>query len=267
MKNNHALYGFTISSIKTIAPAVAAFSLIAPAQAAVMFSENFNSNTLGANFYGVENSVTTSGGNVGFGGQSSYSGVNTVGTDYHLTDFRAQISVTVALGAVNNQLFFGMGRGLTTPDPGTNFGNPASGPMIYIRHYQMAGGNPINNLTIAMNDENSGGLGASEVLNQSGVGPGFGTYTLQMENIAGMVQFSVNNVAYGPAYDVSSYDFTGQGHIFMGGGEDFEGSITFDNFSVVAVPEPTSALLLLGSGAMLLRRRRRAATQASHSEV
>jgi hypothetical protein len=35
--------------------------------------------------------------------------------------------------------------------------------------------------------------------------------------------------------------------------------LAFDNASLTIVPEPTSALLLLGSGAMLLLRRRRTA--------
>ncbi len=41
--------------------------------------------------------------------------------------------------------------------------------------------------------------------------------------------------------------------------EDSAGSVAIDNFSVQVVPEPTPALLLLGSGAMLLLRRRRTA--------
>jgi hypothetical protein len=256
MKTKHALCGL-LSGLLMLAAGTA------QVHAASMFVENFNSNSLGPNFYLAEGNLITSGGNVGLTwSPSSYGGVNTVGTDYHLTNFIAQITVNVTPEFGTQQLFFGLGRGLTTPDPGDNFGNPASGPMVFLRHIQGFGGNPINNLTLATNDENNGGLspggGMGEILNQSGVGPGYSTYTLQMEHIAGLVQFSVNNVAYGPAVDVSSYDFTGQGHIFFGGYADTAGSVTFDNFSVSAIPEPTSALLLLGSGAMLLNRRRRA---------
>ena len=256
-KTKHALCGL-LSGLLLLAAGTA------QTHAGLMFSENFDSNTLGANLVVAEGSVNVSGGKVGFPpGPGFYAGVYTTDTDYQTGDFLAQITVTVAPGADNNNLFFGLGRGLTTPDPGDNFGNPASGPMVFIRHYPMAGGNPINNLTLATNDESNGGLGSGggmgEILNQNGVGPGFGTYTLQMEHIAGLVQFSVNNVAFGPAVDVSSYDFTGQGRIFFGAAEDSSGSVTFDNFSIQAVPEPTSALLLLVSGAMLLLRRRRTA--------
>ena len=208
------------------------------------FSEDFNTNTLGPNFSTIHGTPSTAAGNVSVG-TAEYVGTND--TDYENGSFIAQISV---IPTATTQAFFGFGRGSFLPDPGDNFGNPATGPVVFIRHFDPGGltANP-NNLTVTTNDENNAGLspgsppGMGEISNVSNVGPGNVPYTLQIEYDAGAgtVQFSVNNVPYGPGLvDVSSYDFTGQGRIFFGGT-----AVSFDDFSVQAVEdegEPTPTL-------------------------
>jgi uncharacterized repeat protein (TIGR02059 family) len=208
-------------------------------QTPLPFQEDFSSNTLGPNLTQNEGATNTSGGNAVFTTPLGVVATNDV--NYHTIDFTAQVTVvTHNSSALGTLAFFGLGRGSTTPDPGDNFNNPASGPVAFIRHMANFSSVPplnfINNLTITTNDENNGGLtpggGMGEILNQDGVGPGYGPYTLKLRYIAstGIAQFFVNGLQYGPDVDVSSYDFTGEGHVFFGGE-----NVTFDDFIITPI--------------------------------
>lgn len=228
---------------------------------ATFFSEDFSSNTLGANVSAIIGALPSTA-----TGAVSFSSVGYVGTndaDYHTASFLAEITVDPT--STTGQLYFGLGKGSYLPDPGDNFGNPASGPVAYIRHFQPGA---LNNLTIATNDENNAGLtpggGMGEISNVGGVGPGMGAYKLGLRYLAGtsFLQVLINDIEYAPGgVDLSGYDFAGDGRIFFGG----TGG-TFDNFSVTAiadVPLPAGMGLLLsamaGFGVICARRKARAA--------
>lgn len=200
-----------------------------PAQTA--FLETFSSNTLGSRLQVIQGYADPSNGNVRLElANNATSTVGTIATNYHTVDFTAEVTVTMPNTLAGS--YFGLGRGSSTPDPGDNYGNPASGPVVYIRHFMNPGVHTNNNLTIGTNNQFNGGLtpggGMGEILNLNGVGPGATTYKLKFTYTGGIVRFYVNGVAFGPAVNVSAYNFTGHGRIFFGG----DASVTCDDLTV-----------------------------------
>ena len=219
-----------------------------PVAAQAPFSENFNSNTLGTNLVQLEgNPVVLSAGNLPI--QNSGWGqplglVATVAAGYHTIDFVAQVTVVAHNpSACSDQVYFGLGKGGT----GGTGGYPLDGPVVLLRHITRWAGDcssDINNLTIAINDIVGYPGNSQEILNQGNVGPGFGPYTLQLRHLGGLVTFHVNGVQFGPAVDVSSYDFSGgRGRVFLAGQ-----NVTFDDF-VVTPPAPGGLDLGFNPGA------------------
>ncbi len=104
-----------------------------------------------------------------------------------------------------------------------------------------------------------GGLGSANGQTVGNSGPGFHTYKIVLDTMAPQwtVTWYRDSVQTGSTFTYASNPTT-ISHVGFGTFVDTAGAV--DNFSFSeAVPEPTSALLLLGSGAMLLLRRRRAA--------
>lgn len=204
---------------------------VGPLSAQTGFVETFSSNTLGSRLQVIQGVADTSNGNVRLVlASNAASTVGTIATNYHTLDFTAEVTVTMPNTLAG--AYFGLGRGSSNPDPGDNYGNPASGPVVYLRHYMNPGVHTNNNLTIGTNNQFNGGLtpggGMGEIVNLNGVGPGASTYRLKFTHIGGLVRFYVNNVAFGPAVNVSSYNFSGHGRIFFGG----DASVTCDDLTV-----------------------------------
>jgi hypothetical protein len=112
-----------------------------------------------------------------------------------------------------------------------------------------------------------GGLGSANGQSVGVTIPGFHTYKIVLDTMAPQwtVTWFRDSVQTGSTFTYASNPTT-ISHVGFGTYVETEGIV--DNFSFIeAVPEPTSAVMLLGSGAMLLGRRRRAATQATPSKV
>lgn len=100
------------------------------AQAADFFTEDFSGGNLGTNLaiiYGAAN-VDASGGDVKFTGttDATRGGIGTNDSDYASVDFIATIDITD-----NDDVFVGMGPGTSTQP--NFFGEPATGPTIFMR--------------------------------------------------------------------------------------------------------------------------------------
>ncbi len=104
-----------------------------------------------------------------------------------------------------------------------------------------------------------GGVGSANGQSVGVSGTGFHAYTIILNTMAPQwtVSWYRDSVQTGSTFTYTSNPTT-ISHVGFGTYVDTAGTV--DNFSFTeAVPEPTSALLLLGSGAMLLLRRRRTA--------
>ena len=100
------------------------------AQGATFFNEDFSGGTLGPNLastYGAGN-LSVAGGQVFFNGvdDATRGGIGTNDSDYASVDFTATIDITD-----NDNVFIGMGPGTSTQ--GGFFGEPATGPTIFMR--------------------------------------------------------------------------------------------------------------------------------------
>ena len=207
------------------------------------FTEDFSSNTLGPRLEIIQGNTATvdaTGGNVRLQLVTTPNGLaaSTVGTiarNYHTVDFTAELTVTrspLPPGMVNAGVYLGLGRGSSYPGDFDNYGNPATGPVIFIRHLLWPNTHNDNNLTITINGEFNSGLGwdgtGGEIVNRNGVGPGTGTYKLKFTHTAGWVQFYVNDVPYGHQVYVGVFNFTNQGRVFFGG----DGGVVCDDFKI-----------------------------------
>ena len=234
------------------------------ASAAVSFTEDFASNSIGSNF-----TVTSTNGNLpdfssgaavfddtGDGGRSY---IGTTSTDFALSDFIAQVTVTIPEGTDGADIgFFGLGAGLQGADFNSSFNEPSSGPAVFV------GPNPTdrNSAEVNVGDFNSGDVNGTS----TGVPTlvlGSGTHRIQLSYTSAdqMLTFSADNDNDGSGFDTFSTTIDGSDNgfdgtnsrIFVGGAN----SVTFDDFSVTVVPEPSAvALLGFAFGGFVMRRRR-----------
>ena len=104
-----------------------------------------------------------------------------------------------------------------------------------------------------------GGVGSANGQSVGVTAPGFHTYKIVLDTMAPQwtVTWFRDSVQTGSTFTYASNPTT-ISHVGFGTYEETTGTVDNFSFSEV-VPEPTSALLLLGSGALLLLRRRRTA--------
>lgn len=235
--------------MKTKLTTLTIFSIaIIGANGASFFTENF-AGGLGPNLavtYGGAN-IDATGGDVKFLGTTdgTRGGIGTVDSDYASVDFTATIDVTD-----NNQAFIGMGPGTSTQP--NFFGEPASGPSIFMR----VDNGPKGDVFLYNGSETALQDGTAHVLNPqiSGINSvrminNAAADTLEfLYSTDGGVNFtSAGSVNYGATTLGSSTS-----KIFAAGGN---APSSIDNFSVI--PEPAAfALLGIGGLAVILRRRK-----------
>ena len=258
---------------------MAALGVCGTAQAANYFSENFNSVTgLGANgmdvganleFYqdmtamvangdvtwasglldatGKQCNLHSYGSSTGVGG-THY--LRTKDDDYNEVDFIASVLFSRNSADGSGVMFFGLGDG----DNGGGYGE-ADDPMVALKMSeagdQIAVVSPARNWNYA--------LGASNISpNPAGAlaTPIFArmTWTAATEEVRVEVdEGNDGSFEFDMTLDASVYNGNNTNSRVFFGGRD----TSWDNFSVSAIPEPTTVGLLLTGGAVLLRRRRK----------
>jgi len=238
--------------------------------AAISFTEDFSSNTIGTNFIntdaatngGIQEPTFANGEALFFGaGDAGRSYIGTVSTDFNTVDFSAQVDVTIQSGGGANA-FIGLGPGIVGGDGtggGAAFGEPTGGPtnFLTINANNRAGG------TVAFGDFGPGTNNANSGTDTTNpvVGDGNHTVFLDFDSATQMLTFSAS-VNGAPVITLGTIDGSDNmfdntnSRIFFGGDD----NTTFDNFSVTVpavIPEPSSAILLSVFGMLGLIRRRR----------
>ena len=264
---------------RLVTVATSFLGLLASANGAVSFSEDFSSNTAGPNFGlkgGSSADIDYSAGNARFtgteatGAQRAYIGTS---TDFNLAqDFTVEVQVTVpSAGAGNGVAFFGFGSGapgLSNVAGGPSYYEPSAGPSAYIALIPDDFPNANVNSEIAYADFNAGNTGGTATTQFTSGGNdvvlGSGTHRVRMSYSASTssLTFSYQEDGIGSFIDLApaipigdnGFDST-TGQVFMGGA----GGVIYDNVNVTVIPEPGHAVMLaLVSTGVLLRRARRA---------
>lgn len=174
--------------------------------------------------------------------------VTTTATDFNTMDFVFEITFSVNGTTPDQTPFFGMGSGLADPN---FFFEPHT--SIYLRQFPDAFESGQLRATISS--------GAQVVPNQPPEftisptpGPGNGTHRAQLKKIGDLVTLSMDENYAGGAFtadysfsrnlstDLSFLNSTNS-RLFFGVQS---GATTFDNLSIVAVPEPSNTVILVG---------------------
>lgn len=255
--------------MKRILFIVLGLALIASsAQADVVESADFEDGTSSTLIFtdgaGGAGAISIAGGVATFtgDGDGGRAFLGTAGTDFAAESFEATVDVTV-LDTGGTNAFFGLGPGTESAGGGNSFGEPSTGPTVFIiLNDSTRDGGQAAFGDFEDPDNGTVPIGGTQPV----IGEGSHTLRLSFDADAQEIAFfaSINGAAETLIFggiDTSDNPFDATNSRIFFGGDD---GTVFDNFSVSvvaaeAVPEPSSlACLGLGAVGMFVRRRRRA---------
>lgn len=244
--------------------ALALLGVGCPSFAGMVFTSDFSSPTLHAGLQDADTAFSIAGGNISLttlNGSSNRHYVRTVSTDYFasLYDFTYEVTFTTAGDEIQ---FIGIGTGAVGPG-----GEPGAGSLNFRIHGPSLASGRVD---LGFREANN------SLTNIQGIGnlnAGPGTHRARISSLGNVLTFQIDKYYTGtfaaditqvldlslPAHATKLAALNTESRVFFGVGQNSgQTFVDYDDFSIFAVPEPSSILsCVVGSfGVVVLRRRR-----------